>query len=101
MERFKGKKKQIVLGHLVALLIIMSYILPDVLMVAKNVTTIKAADIQKVNAGGNVSDEIIVGKTITIEKSGNYDGVKNIMVDPSRNEWQEYMHISNVELKRK
>ena len=47
MERFKGKKKQIILGHLVALLILMSYILPDVLMVAKNVTTIKAADMKK------------------------------------------------------
>ena len=47
MERFKGKKKQIILGHLVALLILMSYILPDVLMVAKSVTTIKTADMKK------------------------------------------------------
>ena len=47
MGRFKGNKKQIILGHLVAVLILMSYILPDVLMVAKNVTTIKAADMKK------------------------------------------------------
>ncbi|MBR0490816.1 MAG: hypothetical protein IJJ82_02065 [Clostridia bacterium] len=58
MDRFKGKKKQIILGHLVALLILMSYILPDVLMVAKSVTTIKTADMKKTLSRRSEEDEI-------------------------------------------
>lgn len=55
MERFRGRKKQVILWLLVAVLILISYILHDVLMVAENMSTVKAADVK--NALSN-NDEI-------------------------------------------